>query len=56
MGCTLAALTPDPLTAIEVAERAGLLGRERATDATCTRLRLKAEGLAIRKIRRTSHR
>lgn len=49
----LAALTSKPLTATEIAERAGIPGRERAMYAVRTLERLEAEGLAFSVIRRT---
>lgn len=48
----LAALTPEPSTASEIAERAGLPGRDRAMHATRARLRPKADGLAVSETRR----
>ena len=49
----LAALTPEPSTASEIAERAGIPGRERAVQATRALEHLAAEGLAYSVIRRT---
>jgi hypothetical protein len=49
----LAALTPEPSTANEIAERAGIPGRERAVQATRALEHLEAEGLAYSVIRRT---
>jgi hypothetical protein len=43
----LAALTPEPSTATEIAERAGLPGRERTMHATRALIRLEADGLAV---------
>jgi hypothetical protein len=48
----LAALTPEPSTATEIAERAGLPGRERAMHATRALVRLEADGLAFSELRR----
>ena len=44
----LGALTPEPATATEIAERAGLSGRERTLHAANARARLQADGFAIR--------
>lgn len=44
----LAALTPEPSTATEIAERAGLPGRERTLHASRALVRLAADGLAVR--------
>lgn len=44
----LAAVTPEPATAVQVAERAGIPGRERGREATLVLRRLEADGLAIR--------
>ncbi|MEE7448767.1 hypothetical protein MRF4_13655 [Methylobacterium radiotolerans] len=49
----LAALTSQPSTASEIAERAGIPGRERALQATRALEQLEAEGLAFSVIRRT---
>jgi predicted ArsR family transcriptional regulator len=49
----LAALTPEPATATEIAERAGIPGRERAMQATRALEQLEAKGLAFSVIRRT---
>lgn len=49
----LAALTSEPATATEIAERAGIPGRERAVQATRALEQLEAEGLAYSVIRRT---
>ncbi len=49
----LAALTSEPSTATEIAERAGIPGRERAVQATRALEQLEAEGLAYSVIRRT---
>ncbi len=43
----LVALTSEPSTATEIAERAGLTGRERSLHATRALMRLKADGLAV---------
>ena len=43
----LAALTSEPATATEIAERASLPGRERAMHAVRALTRLEADGLAI---------
>ncbi len=43
----LAALTPKPSTATEIAERAGLPGRERAMHATRALVRPEADCLAV---------
>jgi predicted ArsR family transcriptional regulator len=43
----LAALTSEPSTATEIAERAGLPGRERAMQAARALVRLQADGLAV---------
>jgi hypothetical protein len=48
----LAALTPEPSTATEIAERAGLPGRERAMHAARALVRLEADGLALSETRR----
>lgn len=52
----LAALTAEPATAAEVAERARLPGRERAADASRALVRLEADGLAAREMKRNSTR
>lgn len=52
----LAALTPEPATAVEIAERARLPGRERAADASRALVRLEADGLAARETKRNSTR
>jgi hypothetical protein len=44
----LAALTPEPSTATEIAERAGLPGREQAMHAARALVRLEADGFALR--------
>jgi hypothetical protein len=49
----LAALTSQPLTVTEIAERAGIPGRERALQATRALEHLEAEGLAFGVVRRT---
>ena len=49
----LAALTCEPATATEIAERAGIPGGERAVQATRALEHLEAEGLAFSVIRRT---
>ncbi|SFS87071.1 hypothetical protein SAMN04487845_108264 [Methylobacterium sp. yr668] len=49
----LEALTSEPSTASEIAERAGIPGRERALQATRALEQLEAEGLAFSVIRRT---
>lgn len=48
----LAALTSEPSTATEIAERAGLPGRERSMHAARALVRLEADGLAISETRR----
>ena len=48
----LAALTPEPSTAVEIAERAGIPGRERGMHAARALVRLEADGLAVSKLRR----
>jgi hypothetical protein len=49
----LAALTSEPSTATEIAERANIPGRERTLLALRALERLEAEGLAFSVIRRT---
>jgi hypothetical protein len=44
----LAALTAEPATATQIAERAGIPGRERGWEAALVLARLEATGLAIR--------
>ncbi|WP_182179377.1 hypothetical protein [Methylobacterium radiotolerans] len=48
----LAALTSEPATATEIAQRAGIPGRERALQATRALEYLEAEGLAFSVVRR----
>lgn len=48
----LAALTSEPSTATEIAERAGIPGRERSMHAARALARLEADGLAISETRR----
>lgn len=48
----LAALTSEPSTATEIAERAGLPGRERSMHAARALVRLEADGLAVSETRR----
>jgi predicted ArsR family transcriptional regulator len=48
----LAALTSDPSTATEIAERAGIPGRERGMHAARALVRLEADGLAVSELRR----
>lgn len=44
----LAVLTSEPATAVQIAERAGIPGRERGREAALVLVRLEANGLAIR--------
>ena len=44
----LGALTPEPATATEIAERAGLPGRERTLHTASALARLEADGFAVR--------
>lgn len=44
----LAVLAPEPLTAVQIAERAGIPGRERGREAALVLTRLEADGLTIR--------
>lgn len=48
----LAALTSEPSTATEIAERAGIPGRERGMHAARALVRLEADGLAVSELRR----
>lgn len=48
----LAALKSEPATAVEIAERAGIPGRERGMHATRALVRLEADGLAVSELRR----
>lgn len=48
----LAALTSEPSTAVEIAERAGIPGRERGMHAARALARLEADGLAVSELRR----
>lgn len=48
----LAALTSEPATAAQIAQRAGLPGRERAMHAARALTRLEADSLAVSEIRR----
>ncbi len=48
----LAALTSEPATAVEIAERAGIPGRERGMHATRALVRLQADGFAVSELRR----
>ena len=52
----LAALTPEPSTAVEIAERAGIPGRERGMHAARALVRLEADGLAVSELRRNDTR
>jgi hypothetical protein len=47
----LPALTSEPSTATEIAERAGIPGRERGMHAARALVRLEAGGLAVRELR-----
>jgi len=49
----LASLTAEPSTATEIAERAGLPGRERAMHASRALARAEADGLAVSQMHRT---
>jgi len=48
----LAALTSEPSTTTEIAERAGIPGQERAIHAARALTRLDSDGLAVSELRR----